>query len=83
MIDWSVYEIKEADIRTRKHLTITGNLHPNGGVDKLYLPRSQGAQGIKMIAGMFESRIISIGQYLTITRNCSNAINFVFLQKQM
>ena len=47
VIDWTVEEIKEIDITTRKHLTITGNFHPNGDVDKLYLPRSQGGKESK------------------------------------
>ena len=35
-----------------------------------------------MIARMFESRIISIGQYITIKSNYSNVMNFVCGQKQ-
>ena len=31
-------------------LTKTGNFHPNGDMDKLYLPRSQGDRGLKTIA---------------------------------
>ena len=61
VIDWTIEEIKEVDITTRKHLTITGNFNPNRDVGKLYLPRSQGGKRIKMIARMFKSRIISIG----------------------
>ena len=61
---------------------MTGNFHPNGDVDKLYLPRSQGGRGIKMIARMFESRIITIGQYLTIKRNYSNVMKLVCEQEQ-
>ena len=61
VIDWTIEEIKEVDITTCKHLTITGNFNPNRDVGKLYLPRSQGGKRIKMIARMFKSRIISIG----------------------
>ena len=39
IIDWAIEEINEIDVRTRKHLTETGNFHPNGNADKLYLPR--------------------------------------------
>ena len=35
-----------------------------------------------MIASMFESRIITIGQYLTIKSNYSNVINLVCDQEQ-
>ena len=40
IIDQTIEEIKEIDVRTRKLLTTAGNFHPNGDVDKLYLPRS-------------------------------------------
>ena len=53
IIDWTIQEIKEIDAGTRKQLTTTGKFHPNGDVDKLYLPRSQGSRGIKMVARMF------------------------------
>ena len=65
-IDWTIEEIKEIDVRTRKQLTTTGNFHPNGDVDKLYLTRSQGSRGLKMVARMFESRVIAVVQYLTV-----------------
>ena len=39
IIDWTIEEIKDIDARTRKQLTMTGNFHPNGDVDILYLPR--------------------------------------------
>ena len=40
IIDQTIEEIKEINVRTRKLLTTAGNFHPNGDVDKLYLPRS-------------------------------------------
>ena len=82
VIDWTIKEIKEIDIRTRKHLTMTRNFHPNGDVDKLYLPRSKGGRGIKMIARMFESRITTFGQYLAIKSDYSNVMKFVCEQEQ-
>ena len=60
----------------------TGNFHPNGDVDKLYLPRSQGGGGLKMVARMFESRVIAVAQYLTINSNRRNIIRFVYEQEQ-
>ena len=82
IIDRTIVEIKEIDVRTRKQLTTTGNFHQNGDVDKLYLPRSQGGRGLKMVARMFESRVIAVAQYLTINSNRSNAIKFVYEQEQ-
>ena len=72
IIDWTIEEIKEMDAGTRKQLTTTGKFHPNGDVDKLYLPISQGSRGIKMITRMFESRVTAVAQCLTINSNRSN-----------
>ena len=33
---------------------MTGNIHPNGDVDRLYLPRSEGGSGLKSIVCMYE-----------------------------
>ena len=82
IIDWTIEEIKEIDVRTRKQLTTTGKFHPNGDVDKLYLPRLQGGRGFKMVPRMFESRVIAIAQYLTINSNRNNIIKFVYEQEQ-
>ena len=63
ILNWRIDRIKEIDIKTRKQLTMSRNFHPNGDIHKLYLPRGQGRRDIKMIAQMFESRIMSIAQY--------------------
>ena len=34
-IDWTIEEIKQIDINTRKLLTLTGNFHPNSDVDRI------------------------------------------------
>ena len=60
ILNGTIDETKEIDIKTRGQLTMSRNFHPNGDIDKSYLTRGQGRGGIKMIAGMFQSRIISI-----------------------
>ena len=60
----------------------TENFHPIGDVDKPYLPRSQWGRGLKMVARMFESRVIVVAQYLTINSNRSITIKFVYQQEQ-
>ena len=42
ILNWTIDEIKEIDINPRKQLTMSRNFHPNGDIDKLYLPRGQG-----------------------------------------
>ena len=82
ILNWTIDETKEIDIKTRKQLTMSRNFHPNGDIDKLYLSRGQGGRGIKMIVRMFESRIISIAQYIK-KRNSENSIlDFVYQQEQ-
>ena len=82
IIDRTIEEIKEIDVRTRKQLTMVGNFHPNGDVGKLCLPRSQRARGLKMVIRMFESRVIAAAQYLMISCKLSNTIKFVYEQEQ-
>ena len=74
--------VKEIDVRTRKQLAMTGNFHPKGDVNKLYLPRSQEGRELTMIPRIFESRVIKVGQYLTINGNRNNAITFVYEKEQ-
>ena len=42
---------------------MTGNFHPNGDVDRLYIPSSEGVRGLKSIVRMYESRIVSVVQH--------------------
>ena len=44
------------------------NFFPHGNIDKSYLPRGQGGRDIKMIARMFESRIISLAEYIEMNK---------------
>ena len=60
IIDWTIEEMKEIDVRTRKQLTMTANSHPNEDVDRLYWSRLQAGRGLKMVAWMFESRVIAV-----------------------
>ena len=41
ILDWTIQEIKNIDIRRRKVLSMTGNFHINSDVDCLYIPRSE------------------------------------------
>ena len=37
ILEWSIKEINDIVIKTCKVLTMTGSLHPNSDVDKLYI----------------------------------------------
>ena len=53
IVDWTINEIREIDRKTRKQLAMTGNFHPNGHVDRLYIPRSEGGRGVKPTVRMY------------------------------
>ena len=64
IICWTIQEIENLDIITRKILNMTGNFHQNSDVDRLYLPRKMGGRGLKSIKLAYECRVISIRQHL-------------------
>ena len=60
ILDWSIQDIKDLDIKTRKQLAMSGNVHPNSDIDLLYIQRNQGGRGLQQIQRVFESPIIRI-----------------------
>ena len=77
ILDWSIQDIKDLDIKTRKQLTMSGNFHPNSDIDLLYIQRNLGVRGLRQIQRVFESRIISIRQYLLRNRNRNTNIAYI------
>ena len=68
ILDWTIREIENLDITARKILNMTENLNRNSDIDRLYVPRRNGGRGMKNIKTLYESRIISISQYLKLNR---------------
>ena len=68
IIDWTINEIKEIHCKTRKLLAMTGNFHPNGDVDRLYIPRSERGRGLKSIVRIYKSRIVSLEKHLELSK---------------
>ena len=60
IIDWAINDIEQLDIKTRKILSMTGNLHPNSDINYLYVSRCNGGGGIKKIRTLSERRIIAV-----------------------
>ena len=50
-------ELLAIDRKTRKLLTIYGALHPNSDVDRLYIPRKEGARSLISIEDCIEVAI--------------------------
>ena len=61
---------------------MTGNFHPNGDVDRLYIPRSEGGRGLEPIVRMYESRIVSVAQHLELNKSHNTILQFVAEQEQ-
>ena len=78
ILDWSIQDIKDLDIKTRKQLTMSGNFHPNSDIDLLYIQRNLGGRGLWQIQRVFESQIISIRQYLLRNRNTNTNIAYIY-----
>ena len=76
ILEWSIKEINDIDIKTRKILTMTGSLHPKIDVDKLYINRKEGGRGLKLVQILFESRVVALRQYLTQIAYRSNILKF-------
>ena len=73
-------EIREIDCTTRKQLAMAGNIHPNGDMDRLYIPRSEG--GLRSIVRMYESRIVSVAQRLELNKSHTTGLQFVVEQER-
>ena len=82
IVAWTINEIKEIDSKTRKQLTITGNFHPNGGVDRLFIPRSEGGRGLGSVVHMYRSRIVSVVRHLELNKSLNSSLQLVAEQEQ-
>ena len=60
IIDWTIDEIRQIDINTRKLLTMTGSFHSNSDVGRVCMSRVKGGIGLRSIRTLYKSRIISL-----------------------
>ena len=77
IIDWTIDEVRQIDINTRKFLTITGSFDPNSDVDRIYMNRVKGGRGLRSIRTLYESRIISLRQHLLKNANRNEILWYV------
>ena len=71
IIPWTVKEIEQFDVSTRKILTVTCNHHPRGAVERLYLHRTLGGIGLINVKNLFYRRLGTIAHHLS---NSSDAL---------
>ena len=78
ILDWTIQEIKDTDIRTRKILSVTGNFHSNSDVDRLFIGQNIGGRGLRSCQLLFEGRIIAFKQHLHRSKERNQILNFVY-----
>ena len=81
VIDWSIEELKEIDIRIRKTMSMNSSFHPNSDVDRLYTPRYQGGRGLKSIQTSFECRLVSLSTHLEKHKGRNATMSFLNKQE--
>ena len=83
ILDWTIEEIKNIDIKTRKILCMQRSFHINSDTDCLYIPRSDGGRGLKSIQTAFECRIISLSHHLNRNKNRNYIMNFINIAEEI
>ena len=78
ILDWTIKEINDMDIKTRNFLALSGHFHPNSDVDRLYINRKAGGRGLKSLKYLLENRIISLRQHLNSIAERSEVLKFVY-----
>ena len=78
ILDWTLQEIKDINIRTGRLLFVTGNFYPNTDVYRLYIQRNHGRGGLRSWQRLFVSRTVAIKQYLYRKKERNPIINHDF-----
>ena len=69
LLNQTINEIDQIDIKTRKVLCMTGNFHRNSDINHLYLHRKNGGSGLKYMKTTYEARIVAVRHHLLSQRN--------------
>ena len=78
VLDWTIGEIKDIDIKTQKILTLTQNLHPNSNVDCLYIQKSFGEPGLRQVQSSYDSSLIAIRQHLFKNLHRNSVLEYIY-----
>ena len=77
ILDWTIQQIRNIDIKTRNILSMTGNFHINIDVDCLSILRSEGGRGLKAIQIACECRIVSLNHHLTRNKDRNQLLSIL------
>ena len=69
LLNWTINETEQIDIKTRKILCMTRNFHRNSDIDRLYLKRKNGGRGLKCIKTTYEARFLAVRRHLLSQKN--------------
>ena len=64
IIDWKGDDLKQLDTSTRKTLTMYGAFHPRSDVDRLYVKRREGGQGLISVEACVKLEENNLGLYV-------------------
>jgi len=64
IINWHQEEMQKLDCKIRKLLTIHGQHHPKADVDRLYVPRKQGGNGLMQLEAAHAVEITKLVEYI-------------------
>ena len=64
IIQWKASELKDLDRKSRKTMTIYGELHPKSDVDRLYVKRKEGGRGLISVEQCIREEENSLGFYV-------------------
>ena len=78
VLDWTIGEIKDIDIKTQKILTLTRNFHHNSDFDRLYMQKSFRGHGLRQVQSLYESRFIAIRQHLIKNLHRNSALEYIY-----
>ena len=76
ILNWNLLDLQRMDRKTRKLLTSHRMHHPKAGVDRLYLPRSNGGRGMIRLEMAYKTTAIAMSTYLST--NCDWTLKLVY-----
>nr|CAH7767457.1 unnamed protein product [Callosobruchus chinensis] len=74
-IHWTVEELRQLDIKTRKRMNMERSLHPKSSVPRIYLPRHLGGRGLLSLERLHTGVVLATACY--VTRSTDPLICFV------
>ena len=83
ILDWTIQEIVEIDMRTRKILCTAGSFHRNSEViNRLYVKRTEGGRGLKSFEDSFKTRVVALSRHISRDRERNHLLHNVYRHEE-